>query len=322
MIDRLSPCKKQVPVCHISNLTNENFFQLRIFESVDFINVKDQSFTKFDTINLTSDVPYKKFEQDTTAQTEQTKEQKFVVEETYLYLDNINKNQSLDKSSNPKFGIAYYFITYPMITESATLKYFNDPYKLFTNSIKEVQVGYWVKNEKDEIVLLFKNSNKQIVIMKGRHIDDYLGISKVSHPATKMTEESFYDIWKFVAKYNDIDNLILPCNLNVTIPTDIFFERIDRKTGFIDLAATLDLGSNNELHFYKIPPYKRFVYQRKNVLELVTQLSIGNEFLFFNLNRDDEKYYQFDTRNVHTLSVRINKYTAPPRIKKRKIRQY
>jgi len=221
-------------------LTNKDFFQLRIFEYRVFIEELNQ------TSALASDFPYRKFEQASVRQ-DSIEQNDFInksfVEETYLYLDNISKADSVYR------GIAIYFITYPMINDYRKEVYFQNPEYLYTCAVRKIQVGYWIKNENGDIVLVFKVSKKKIIVMKGNYHNNIIGIKKVSHSSYEIKEKR----------------------------DSVSFQEIDKQAAYIDLNNVLDISKCEELRFINIPDNKIFTHRKHD--KRVEKIKILNKRL-------------------------------------------
>ena len=265
----------------------ENLFQLRISQTVEFLPTLSKDNLLNTSNTLISDFPFKRFQQEITPQTEDSKLDNLVVEETYLYLDEINSYN--EEESHNQFGLAFYFITYPTVDEypqkpeSRTRKYFNNPKKLYANIIRGVTVGYWIKNSNDELLMVFQKSSRKIMVFKGIKFDNRIEIQEISHP---------YNLDKRSLKNSQILSLVNsidPISFRSDIARekseridqqnlDTLFNRIKSDVVLIELDKVIDLNDRRGLLFFNLPQQKKFIFEdENNEYQLISGFKLGSE---------------------------------------------
>lgn len=295
---------------------NDNFYQLRIQTKRDYLRINNE---KDSSKSLVSDFPFKKFQQTTTVQEKINIDNNFIVEETYIYLDKNTENQFS--------GFAFYFITYPVIErnpnkpKSFAKRFFNDPTKLYTNIIRSVQVGYWIKDRENNIMLVFKNSEKQTMVLSGRVVykdnkDEKKGlfIKKISHPLETNKQILNPEYFSKISKYSKLESAKKTTynnsNQSINIDTDNTFRSLKNTIAFIDLNDVLGFEDNiEELYFLNVPKYKRFVLElgskSNSKVQKNKQMFYVNGFKLdennFYIKFEDNSTYLFNPKHVHFL---------------------
>ncbi len=251
---------------YYTEFNHENFYQLRIKQVEEYIQFKVDT----NSTPLISSTPFRRFKQHTSQQNDATINNPKTIEETYIYLDNLNQK---DNKEIPAYGYAFYFVTFPTIDGynpkfSKTDKYFNDNKSLYANTFRSVNIGYWVRNvsNKDsiELLLLFKRSKNEIFALNGRVYNNALRLDSISHPE------------KFMKKINGIDHSLYIRNyINHTKAYNMrpqaatpelleeFYETAKRKIAFMPLKNVFDLDDGNELLFFQVPDSKKFILESK-----------------------------------------------------------
>lgn len=246
----------------------ENLYQLRVTESVDFITVNEGNGER----TLVSDLPYRSFQQDTTQQDTLYSGGPLTIEELYIYMDGIHSKN--DSGSNAQYGYILYFITYAAVDGnseravkkgvSKAHKYFNDPKKLYINSIRDIFVGYWIKNSNDDLLLFFQLDNGTINVHRGHLYPDRLGFTEVAHPNKNNRNIDSYDIMRqifnFEGLYGSEKKGVDTIDYGVL---DVLFDKIYKSVSLIELDNVFDLNGKEELLFINIPKGKEFVFERK-----------------------------------------------------------
>ncbi len=269
-----------------TKLEQDNFFQLRINESVEFLPVNSSDMFIDSKNTLISDFPFKKFQQETDAQEDHLDDNKLIIEETYIYLDEINTVKP--EQSHNQFGLAFYFITFPTIDEypnnekSRTRKYYNNPKRLYANIIRGVLVGHWIKNSKDELLFVFQKSSRRIMVFKGLLQNDKVKIKEVSHPFN-LNKRSLMN-----SKILELVNSVDATNFRSNIPRkkknqfevtklDSIFKAIESDVVLIPLAKVIDLNNKDGLLFFNVPRDKTFLFETSDdATEKITGFKLGS----------------------------------------------
>jgi len=290
----------------------KNMYQLRINEKIEALVEYKKSIDGIHT--LVSDAPFKRFQQD-------IKPQQLIddavenirIDETYLYLDNLNNIESQIS------GIAMYFITYPIVEEdnkkysdsSKTRFYFNDISKLYFNTIRSIQIGKWYKNKNNELVLLFKNDFNNTISLIGKlnktkdktnNLINTIGFTKVSHPSRLVQRKlKTQKLYTMDVKDNKDDSII---NKNI----DMYTNELINKIVYIDLDKVIDLNGKKSLLFFQIPDGKKVIHlnekmSKKDNIENLNRIFVDDSSVKFKFSTTfrDSIYYRFKLKNVHFL---------------------
>ena len=287
-----------------------NFYQLRISESLGFLPITEG----INSRTLVSDLPYRRFRQDTLMQDPNSILAELTVEETYIYLDGLNVSDS--EGVENQHGYAFYFVTYAAVDGSRSKnsrlktskakKYFNDPEKLYINVIRDVSIGYWIKNSKNDLLFVVRNQNNQLDIHRGRAYPDRIGLTELSHPSFENERlESLETLQKVVSSAGiRHDQKRQAQEVIDQEELDMLFERIYSSVALIELKNVFSLNNQDELLFINIPDGKEFVFEEKGNKKTSQYHTIKSFFLkkprlFVNVGEDGENtVYEFNPKNI------------------------
>ena len=236
------------------------------------------------------------------------------MEETYLYLDGLNLSNP-ERVQN-QHGYLFYFVTYAAVDggrsknqrlkTSKAKKYFNDPTKLYINTIRDVSIGYWMKNSENELLFMVRNDNGELDIHRGKAYPDRIGLSELSHPSFENERlESLQKLQTLVAEMGisrdptrqtqkaiDQDDL------------DVLFDRIYSSVALIELKNVFSLNNQDELLFINIPEGKEFVFEEEaenktSQYHTIKSFFLNKPSLYVNVNEGGENtVYEFNPKNV------------------------
>lgn len=292
------------------DINPSNFYQLRISESLDFLPINEEN----DSRTLVSDLPYRRFRQDTTMQDANSTLAKLTVEETYIYLDGLNLSDS--EGVQNQHGYAFYFVTYAAVDGSRSKnnrlktskakKYFNDPEKLYINVIRDVTIGYWIKNSKNDLLFVIRNQNDQLDIHRGRVYSDRIGLTELSHPSFENERlESMETLQKVVSKAGiRHDQKRQAQEVIDQEDLDTLFDRIYSSVALIELKNVFSLNNQDELLFINIPKGKEFVFEeegenRTSRYHTIKSFFLNKPRLYVNVKDEDKNtVYEFNPKNT------------------------
>ena len=287
-----------------------NFYQLRISESLDFLPITEEN----DSRTLVSDLPYRRFRQDTLMQDPNSTLANLTVEETYLYLDGLNL--SAPEEAQNQHGYVFYFVTYAAVDGSRSKnkrlktskakKYFNDPTKLYINVIRDVSIGYWMKNSENELLFIVRNENDQLDIHRGRAYADRIGLTELSHPSFENERlESLETIQKVVTNMGIKHDRKRQAQVAIDEEDlDVLFDRIYSSVALIELKNVFSLNNQEELLFINIPEGKEFVLEEKGSDQAPQYSTVKSFFLkkprlYVNVEENGENtVYEFNPKNI------------------------
>jgi|GEM_PF-3462394 len=234
-------------------IDEESIFQIQVIEKLKFSksNVKGKSYV--------ADTPYRSFEVANGTQG-------YIIEETYLLLDQIRDNS---------IGLAIYFVTFPMLSEYLQNKYFGNDKFIYTNTFRSIHIGYWERKD-SSITILFKHNKKKLLIMNG-YIDSLttsITIDSIAHPNTcrlenKKTRRSYHvrvrdSIMKKNEKYSQLygkykrkeQKKIYKRIRNNYIPLDY----LKKEIAYIPVVSVIKSQDTNGIMFTRIPSGRKLIY--------------------------------------------------------------
>jgi len=150
-----------------------------------------------------------------------------VCEETYLYLNEINTE---------KEGRAIYFITYMILNGGSQRYHLNNKNYIFSGIIKKIEIGYWSKNEKNELSIYFTQQDK--ASLKSKKLIGFKG----------SLETSDSKVNKFILKKA---STIPTTEKNVDIVSLDVLE-LDKYLLYLDIDQIFDLGDKDGLEFRRV----------------------------------------------------------------------
>ena len=283
-----------------------NFYQLRISESLGFLPITEG----IDSRTLVSDLPYRRFRQDTLMQNPNAPMADLTIEETYIYLDGLNLSDPEEVQN--QHGYVFYFVTYVAVDggrsknqklkTSKAKKYFNDPEKLYINVIRDISIGYWIKNSKNELLFVLKNHNGQLDIHRGHAYIDRIGLSELSHPSYENERlESLETLRKVVTNMGIIHDRKTETQVAIEEENlDMLFDRLYSSVALIELKNVFSLNNQDELLFINIPEGKKFVFEKeKEQYHTVRSFFLKKPRMYVKVKDGGEPtVYEFNPKNL------------------------
>ena len=287
-----------------------NFYQLRISESLGFLPIKEG----INSRTVVSDLPYRRFRQDTLMQDPHSTRADLTVEETYLYLDGLNLSNP-ERVQN-QHGYLIYFVTYAAVDgsrsknkrlkSSKAKKYFNDATKLYINVIRDVAIGYWMKNSDNDLLFMVRNDNGQLDIHRGRAYPDRIGLSELSHPSFENERlESLQKLQKVVSEMGISRDPTRQTQKTIDQEDlDMLFDRIYSSVALIELKNVFSLNNQEELLFINIPEGKEFVFEEEGPgqtfqFHTIKSFMLRKPRLFVNTQKSGgNTVYEFSPKNL------------------------